>query len=152
MDEARGLPGSRERCAVLSCPLMTLAGQRAVSARRGRRKAVFVAVSVVFALTPWLSLGYGTPVVFLIAAIVFSHQRRAHALVLWISAECYAAVVAVGVILSTVHHPQYGGSVLLIGTVGGTVQALFTIWGAWRLGDWLGPSVHASSACATGQA
>lgn len=46
--------------------------------RRGRR-ACWVAASVVFAVTPWATLGFGTPVAFIAAAAVFRHLRRAHA-------------------------------------------------------------------------
>jgi hypothetical protein len=102
------------------------------AARRGRparRRAGRVAAGVVFALTPWVTLGLGTPVAFIAAAAVFSSWRRAHATALWISAAIYTAVFIACVASASPGKPPgifYACSLILF--VGGGVQALFTVW------------------------
>ena len=97
--------------------------------RRPRRRAGSVAAGVVFALTPWATLGIGTPVAFIAAAAVFSHWRRAHATALWISAAVYTAVVTAAIVADSTGKPAgTTGAYLLIAVVGGGLQALFTIW------------------------
>src|SRR5437773_10125064 len=61
-----------------------------------RRRVGRVLGGVAFALTPWLSLGFGTPVAFIVAAVLFSHLGRVHAVVLWLSAAVYTAALIVG--------------------------------------------------------
>ncbi len=96
--------------------------------RPGRRRGRVVA-GVVFAVTPWVTLGLGTPVAFLIAAVVFSRLHRARAGVLWISAALYTAVLIAGLdALGSSPHPGaiYAASALIT-IVGGGLQALFTL-------------------------
>ncbi len=96
--------------------------------RPGRRPG-WVVAGVVFAVTPWVTIGFGTPLAFLIAAVIFSRSRRAHARVLWISAALYtAALITAGATVGSGANP---GAVFnaseLITIVGGGLQALFTL-------------------------
>jgi hypothetical protein len=96
-----------------------------------RRRAGWIATGVVFALTPWVTLGLGTPVAFIAAAVVFSSWRRAHATALWISAAVYIAVFVAFVASASATAGNPSGIFLayvLILFVGGGVQALFTVW------------------------
>ena len=98
-------------------------------AGRPDRRPGWVTAGVVFALTPWVTIGFGTPFAFLIAAVIFSRSRRAHARVLWISAAIYAAaLITAGATVGSGAHP---GAVFdaseLITIVGGGLQALFTL-------------------------
>jgi hypothetical protein len=104
---------------------MTLADKPAAKPRSRRRRAGMVAVSVVFALTPWATLGLGTPVAFIAAAAVFSRWHRAHAVALWISAAVYTAVLSFDAIRAPA---DFTGAFILVEVVGGGLQALFTIW------------------------
>jgi len=99
--------------------------------RRGRR-ACWVAASVVFAVTPWATLGFGTPVVFMAAAAVFRHLRRAHAGALWISAAVYTAALTAEIAVANSIAPSgvIIGICVIITFVGGGLQALFTLWAA----------------------
>jgi hypothetical protein len=88
-----------------------------------------VLAAVVFALVPWVTLGFGTPIAFIVAAIVFSCRRRAHAVALWISAGVYLAVIAGAAVAANIPGaPEVAGSQILVAMLGGGVQALFTIW------------------------
>jgi hypothetical protein len=112
-------------------PVMTWLDRPATPPRssRPRRRAGSVAVAVVFALTPWATLGFGTPVAFIAAAAVFSHWRRAHAVALWISAAVYTAVLAAEIVAAgTGTAAGATGAYVLIAVVGGGLQALFTVW------------------------
>jgi hypothetical protein len=90
------------------------------------RRAGWVAAAVVFAAAPWATLGFGTPVAFILAAALFSFLGRAHATILWISAAVYAAAVAAEVIAG---NPP--GAIiacyLFVAVLGGGLQALVTI-------------------------
>ncbi len=96
---------------------------------RPRRRWSRVATGVAFALTPWVTLGFGTPVAFLIAAVVFSRSQRAHARVLWISAALYTGTLIADI--ATVGPQSNPGAIFtastLITMVGGGLQALFTL-------------------------
>jgi predicted membrane metal-binding protein len=123
--------------------MMTPLNEAAI-ARRGRpsrRRVGRVAAGVVFALTPWATLGIGTPVAFIAAAAVFSSWRRAHATALWISAAVYTAVL-VAFVATDSGKPSNLITVayVLISVFGGGAQALFTIWLA-RTGQ-TGPARH----------
>ena len=97
-------------------------------ARRRGRGACWVAAGIVFAVTPWATLGLGTPVAFMAAAVVFRHLRRAHAGALWISAGVYtAALTAEAVAYSSAPNGVITTSCVIITLVGGGLQALFTL-------------------------
>lgn len=95
----------------------------------GARRAAWVAAAVVFAAAPWATLGFGTPVAFILAAALFSFMHRAHATILWISAAVYAAALAV--VISASDAPNPPGAIiacfLFIAVLGGGLQALVTI-------------------------
>ena len=115
--------------------------RRALSARPGdgaadgmpghprARRAAWVAAAVVFAAAPWATLGFGTPVAFILAAALFSFLHRAHATILWISAAVYAAALAVEIRASNAPNPP--GAIiacfLFIAVLGGGLQALVII-------------------------
>lgn len=99
--------------------------------RRGsqpRRRARRIVAGVVFALTPWVTFGLGTPVAFIAAAVVFSSWRRAHATALWISAAVYTVVFIACLAASAGKPSGIFSACLVILIVGGGVQALFTVW------------------------
>lgn len=48
---------------------------------------------VVFALTPWVSLGFATPAAFTVAAVLFSRVGKIYAVILWSSAAIYTAAL-----------------------------------------------------------
>ncbi|MBI3688531.1 MAG: hypothetical protein HY241_14590 [Actinobacteria bacterium] len=62
--------------------------------RNARRVARMVG-GVAFALTPWVTFGFATPVAFVLAAVVVGYRSKTHAVVLWVSAAFYAAVLVV---------------------------------------------------------
>jgi hypothetical protein len=86
-----------------------------------------LAGAILFALTPWLTLGYATPLVFLIAAVLYSHLGKIQAAVLWLSAVGYGAAVSVAFAEldaapgSTGEHSFY--ACILISMIGGGLQA-----------------------------
>src|SRR5712691_7390909 len=86
------------------CPV-SVPDAPAGGSRPGRRPG-WVVAGVVFAVAPWVTIGFGTPLAFLIAAVIFSRSRRAHARVLWISAAIYtAALIAGGATVGSGDHP-----------------------------------------------
>jgi hypothetical protein len=93
-----------------------------------RRRIGRVLGGVAFALTPWLSLGFGTPVAFILAAALYSHLGKVHAVVLWLSAAIYTAALIVGIAESDSAPGTTGDHVvtacLLITMVVGGLQAL----------------------------
>ncbi len=99
---------------------------------RRRRRPGRVLGGVAFALAPWLSLGFGTPIAFIVAAVLFSGLGKVHAAVLWLSAAVYTAALIIGVSASDAASGTSGDHVfiacLLITVVVGGLQALaFTI-------------------------
>lgn len=67
------------------------------STDRPQRRAGLIVGGVAFALTPWLTLGFGTAVAFIVVAVLYGHLGRVHAAVLWLSAALYTAMFAVEV-------------------------------------------------------
>jgi hypothetical protein len=97
-----------------------------------RRRLGRVVGAVAFTLTPWLSLGYGTPIAFMLVAGMFSHLGKVQATVLWLSAAVYTAAVIVEVAAVDAAPGTTGEYVfyicLVITIVGGGLQAFaFTI-------------------------
>src|SRR2546421_5383896 len=93
-----------------------------------RRRVGRVLGGVAFALTPWLSLGFGTPIAFILAAALFSYLGKVHAVALWLSAAVYTVALIVGIAESDAGSGTTGDHVftacLLITTVVGGLQAL----------------------------
>jgi hypothetical protein len=94
------------------------------------RHAVGVVGEVLFALAPWLSLGIATPVAFIVAAVLFSHLGKVHAVVLWLSAAVYTTAVI------TIFADNGASASIVCGLicmVGGGIQAIvFAILAAER--------------------
>jgi len=102
--------------------------------RAGRRgaRAGRVLSGIAFALTPWLSLGFGTPIAFILAAVLFSYLGKVHTVVLWLSAAVYTAALIVEMAESGAPSGTSGEHIfsacLLITMVVGGLQALaFTV-------------------------
>jgi hypothetical protein len=93
-----------------------------------RWRAGRVLGGVAFALTPWLTLGFGTPIAFILAAVLFSYLGKVHAAVLWLSAAVYTAAFIVELAESGAASGTTGDHVfstcLLITMVVGGLQAL----------------------------
>lgn len=83
---------------------------------------------VVFALTPWVSLGFATPFAFTVAAVLFSRVSKIHAVTLWSSVAIYTAAVTTELAeVNTTSDPTGNGvfiACLVITTVVGGLQAL----------------------------
>jgi Protein of unknown function (DUF3592) len=92
--------------------------------RRGGR----ILGGVIFALAPWVSLGFATPITFLIAAILFGYLGRSHAIVLWVSAALYTVALIAEIAESSAASGTTGDYIfdacLLATTVIGGLQAL----------------------------
>jgi hypothetical protein len=100
-------------------------------------RAAAVTGALVFVLTPWLSLGFGTPVVFLLAAVLFGHLGRLHVIVLWTATAGYTAAVAVMIAESdslpgTAGEELFGVAALFTIVVGGLHALGFTVVAALR--------------------
>jgi hypothetical protein len=97
-----------------------------------------VALGASFALAPWLTLGFGTPIAFILAAVLFRHLGKPQAVVLRLSAAVYTAVVVVAFTQSDSATGSAGDYVfwacLLISIVGGGIQALVFAVAAARRG------------------
>src|SRR5439155_20712533 len=93
-----------------------------------RWRAGRVLGGVAFALTPWLTLGFGTPIAFTLAAVLFSYLGKVHAVVLWLSAAVYTTAFIVEFAASGAASGATGDYVfsacLLITIVVGGLQAL----------------------------
>lgn len=81
-----------------------------------------------FLVAPWVSLGFATPVIFLIAAVMFRRIGRASAVVLWASVVFYTGILIVEMTQSGTADGTAGDHVflacLIITTVGGGLQAV----------------------------
>ncbi|HET9519160.1 MAG TPA: DUF3592 domain-containing protein, partial [Actinoplanes sp.] len=109
-----------------------------VGARRWGR-AGRVAGWAAFVLTPWLSLGFGTPFAYALVAALFSRYGRARAVVLWLSVAGYAAALMLELAVVDAAPGTTGEDVfiacLVVTVVGGGLQALvLTIWAVRRYG------------------
>lgn len=71
-----------------------MAGEEAGVPRRVR--VLRLAGAVTFALTPWVTLGFGTAVAFAVVALLFGRLGRVHAVVLWSSTAVYTVMLVVG--------------------------------------------------------
>ena len=92
----------------------------ALDRRRRPAKAGRGVGRVAFALTPWVTVGFGTPIAFLLVAQRYSYLGRAHARVLWISVAVYMAVLFSAI-----------AALLVLTTADDMVGAICT--GAWAL-------------------
>lgn len=70
-----------------------------ISAER-KRLAGRIATRVLFAATPWLTLGFATPIAFLAVAARSKGQGQIRALILWISTGFYASALIVEIAYS----------------------------------------------------
>lgn len=96
------------------------------------QKWLRTAVVVMFALAPWVSLGFATPFAFTVAAVLFSRVSKIHAITLWSSVAIYTATVTTELAEANTASDPTGNPVfiacLAITTVVGGLQALaFTI-------------------------
>jgi hypothetical protein len=96
--------------------------------KQGWRRAGRIAGRVAFALTPWLTFGFGTAIAFALAAVLARRRGTVTTIVLWASAAFYAAALTVEVVELDAAEGTSGENVFiacaLITVVGGGMQAL----------------------------
>jgi WD40 repeat protein len=88
---------------------------------------------IAFALTPWLTLGFATPIVFLAAALAFGYLGRATALLLWGATVGYLVALVVEIVTVDAASGSSGAvawtaCVIITTPVAGIHAVAFSVW------------------------